>query len=288
MGSSSSGPVKTTGIVLARWDFGNTSRVLCFLTPDRGRVHALYKGARRPKGGAGLGGGLDLLSENEILYYQRRGGGLAVLAEWSELYSPGPELGRSPVRFVAAEALAEYARECSSEGEEPGRLYALLAAGTRLVAGTGRLVPTVLSVTLGMLSAAGFRPVAEACAACGQRPSDGKWLRPATLSAEQGGLLCESCAGARRTPASAGARAGRLARARSSGDVPLSGEGCALLGALLRLTPEGGARLRPSRRAEGELLRAVELYGSWRLERRLRSLSAMEKVIARLEAVGCR
>jgi DNA repair protein RecO (recombination protein O) len=283
-----SGPLKTTGIVLARWDFGNTSRVICFLTPDCGRLHALAKGARRPKGGAGLGGGLDLLSENEILCYQRRGGGLAVLAEWSELYHPGRELGGSPVRFAAAEVLAEYARECSSEGEEPGRLYALLAAGTRLVAGTGRLVPAVLSVALGLLAAAGFRPAAEACAACGRRPSDGKRRRPATLSAEQGGLLCASCAAARRAPAESGAREERLTRARAAGDVPLSAEACALLGALLRLTPEAGARLRPSRRAEGELLRAVEVYGSWRLERRLRSLSAMEKVIVRLEAVGCR
>ena len=45
-----SGPLKTHGIVLARWDFGNTSRVLTFLTPDRGRLGVLAKGARRPKG----------------------------------------------------------------------------------------------------------------------------------------------------------------------------------------------------------------------------------------------
>ena len=96
------GPVKTAGIVVGRLDFGNTSRILTFLTPDRGRVGALLKGARRPRGRPGLGGGLDLLSENEILLYERRSG-LAVLAEWAEL-TTSAELGRDAVRLAAAEA----------------------------------------------------------------------------------------------------------------------------------------------------------------------------------------
>ena len=171
------GPLKTTGIVLARWDFGNTSRVLTFLTPDRGRLGVLAKGARRPKGGAGLGGGLDLLSENEILYYERRAG-MAILAEWSELDEPGrcAPLRRNAVRFAAAELLAELGRECSQEGEGQPELYALLAEGTGLAAGAERLVPATLAVALRMLSAAGFRPVAERCAACGRKPAGGVWI----------------------------------------------------------------------------------------------------------------
>ncbi len=284
-----SGPLKTRGIVLARWDFGNTSRVINLLTPDRGRLGVLAKGARRPKGGAGLGGGLDLLSENEILCYERRGGGLAVLAEWSELHGPGAALGGDPVRFAAAGVLVEYARECSSEGEESGSLYRLLASGIRLAASAERLIPVALAAGLAMLSAAGFKPACETCAGCGLKPPDGTWKGPATLSAGHGGMLCEACAAAAEGQAAAAARRGRPVPAGGTGGlVRLSGETAALLGALLRLSPEAGARLRPSRRAERELLGAVEGYGSWRLERRMRTLTALGRMVGRLEAVGCR
>jgi DNA repair protein RecO (recombination protein O) len=279
------GPLNTLGIVLARWDFGNTSRILTFLTPDRGRLGVLAKGARRPKGGAGLGGGLDLLSESEILCYERRGGGLAVLAEWSELSSPAAELGGDSVRFAAAEVLVEYARECSSEGEESAELYRLLATGTRLALRAERLVPVALAVSLAMLSAAGFRPATEACAGCGRRPAEGGSRGPATLSAAQGGMLCERCAAAAEERSAAASRRRRPGGGREL--IRLSGEAAALLGALLRLSPEAGTRLRPSRRAERELLGAVESYGSWRLERQMRTLTALGTMVSRLEAVEC-
>jgi DNA repair protein RecO (recombination protein O) len=265
-----SGPTKTTGIVLGRLDFGNTSRIFTFLTPDHGRVDALLKGARRVRGRPGLGGGLDLLSENEILFYQRRTG-LAVMAEWSEV-TGSAGLGADPVRFAAAEVCAEFARECSVGGEgEPG-LYELVGAGRSLSAEAERLVPLALSVALGMLSLAGFRPSAERCAGCGASTEAGR-KGPRLLSAPQGGLLCPRCA---------------AAPGAGEGAVRLSAESVALLGALLRLEPAAAARLRPSGRAERELLGAVEVFASWRLERRMRSLSGLAAIIAGLEAVGCR
>ncbi len=263
------GPTKTTGIVLGRYDYGNTSRIFTFLTPDHGRVGALAKGARRARGRPGLGGGLDLLSENEILYYPRRSG-LAVLAEWAEV-SGVPELGRDPVRFAAAEACAEFARECSAEEQADPELYRLLLEGRDLAARAERLVPSALSVVLGMLSTAGFRPRTENCAACGEELPE-RAVR-CTLSAAEGGIVCRRCAA--REPDTGSA-------------VRLSAESAALLGALVRLKPAAAARLRPSRRAERELLRAVEFYAAWRLERRMRGLSGLSAIIAGLEAVGCR
>ncbi|HOX06562.1 MAG TPA: DNA repair protein RecO C-terminal domain-containing protein [Planctomycetota bacterium] len=284
-----SGPLKTFGIVLARWDFGNTSRVLSFLTPDRGRLGVLAKGARRPKGTAGLGGGLDLLSQNEILCYERRGGGLAILAEWSELCNPAAELGTDPVRFAASAVLVEYARECSAEGEDSAELFRLLAAGTALAVSAERLIPAALASALAMLSSAGFRPAFETCAGCGGgRPVGGGRGAAAVLSAAQGGMLCAGCAELVGSRAAEARRRGRGGAGGGSGLFRLSGEAAALLGALLRMTPEAGARLRPSRGAERELLGAVEGYASWRLEKGMRSLTALGAMVGRLEAVGCR
>jgi len=277
------GPIKTTGMVLGRYDYGNTSRIFAFLTPDHGRVSALAKGARRVRGRPGLGGGLDLLSENEILYYPRRSG-LAVLAEWAEV-SGSAQLGRDPVRFAAAEACAEFARECSVEEQAEPELYRLLLEGRDLAAGAERLVPLALSVTLGMLRVAGFRPRTESCAACGQdlpRRAGG-----GLLSAAAGGLVCGRCA--RREAGSVKRETHHVSRTTlHASAVRLSAEGAALLGALVRLEPAAAARLRPSRRAEGELLRAAEFYAGWCLERRMKGLSGLGAIIAGLEAVGCR
>ena len=264
--------VKTEAIVLSRSDFSNTSRIFTFLTPAHGLVGAILKGARRPTGRAGLGGGLDLLSENEILYYARRGGSLAVLAEWSEMRS-WPELGNSAARLAASGVLAEFALRCASEGEDSQGAYALLGEWTRLAAGAQRLLPAALGAALGLLSLAGFRPAAAACAACGRRPSGGAWKRGAVLSAGGLGLLCERCS---------------PGRGPKDGSVRLSGEACGLLGALLRLKPAAAVRLRPSRRAEVELMRAIETYACWRLECRMRSLSMLARVIEGLETAGLR
>lgn len=266
------GPVKTRGAVLTRLDYGNTSRIITFLTPDRGLVTALAKGARRPKGVAGLGGGLDLLSEAEILYYERRAG-MAVLAEWSETWTPSAALGRSAVRLGAAEVCAEFARWCATEGEPQPEVCRLLSEGARQACEARRLVPPALAAALGMLSAAGFRPEVEACAVCGGALGPAGRAGRAFLSAEEGGLLCPRCA----------ARSG----GRPGGGNPLSPEAGALLAALARRRPAAAARLRPSRAAEGELVPAVEAYASWRLERRMRSLSGLARIIAALEAAGC-
>ncbi|MHC4916144.1 MAG: DNA repair protein RecO [Planctomycetota bacterium] len=263
--------VRTRAIVLARYDWGNTSRVFTFLTPEGGRLAALLKGARRPKGRPGLGGGLDLLSENEILYYQRRTG-LSVLAEWSEITSSAA-LGRDAVRFAAAEVCAEFARECTAEGQAEPEIYELLSEGVRLAAGAERLVPLAVSVALGMLAAAGLGPPPDRCAACGAPSAEPGRPVGRVLSASQGGLLCGRCA--------------RAARSEGEG-VELSGESAALFGALLRMGPAAAARLRPSRRAENQLLRAVEHFASWRLERRMKGLSGLGAIIAGLETVGCR
>ena len=61
----------TTGIVLARTDFGEADRILTFLTPDHGKVKVIAKGVRRPK--SKLAGGIELLSVSDITVLPGRG-----------------------------------------------------------------------------------------------------------------------------------------------------------------------------------------------------------------------
>jgi hypothetical protein len=93
------------------------------------------------------------------------------------------------------------------------------------------------------------------------------------LSGQEGGLVCPGCPTVSKV---------------ESGAARLSAEGLALLRALVRLKLEAAARLRPSREAEGGLIRAVSHYAEWCLERRVRGLAGLEAVVLGLEAVGCR
>ncbi|MEX2007099.1 MAG: DNA repair protein RecO [Candidatus Saccharimonadales bacterium] len=62
----------TTGIVLARTDFGEADRILTFLTPDHGKVKAMAKGVRKSK--AKLAGSIELFSVSDLTLIPGRSG----------------------------------------------------------------------------------------------------------------------------------------------------------------------------------------------------------------------
>lgn len=62
--------VRTKAIVLRRTDYGEADRILTVITPQ-GQISMLAKGARRQR--SKLAGGVELLSENDLAYIERRG-----------------------------------------------------------------------------------------------------------------------------------------------------------------------------------------------------------------------
>lgn len=61
----------TTGIVLARVDYGEADRIITFITPDAGKLRLMAKGVRRIK--SKLAGGVELFSVTNITYIRGRG-----------------------------------------------------------------------------------------------------------------------------------------------------------------------------------------------------------------------
>jgi DNA repair protein RecO (recombination protein O) len=62
--------VVTTGIVLARTDYGEADRIITLLTPDHGKLRLMAKGVRRIK--SKLAGGIELFSVSEITFIPGR------------------------------------------------------------------------------------------------------------------------------------------------------------------------------------------------------------------------
>lgn len=61
----------TTGIVLARVDYGEADRIITFLTPNTGKLRLMAKGVRRVK--SKLAGGVELFSVTNLTYVKGRG-----------------------------------------------------------------------------------------------------------------------------------------------------------------------------------------------------------------------
>ena len=61
----------TTGITLARTDYGEADRIVTFLTPEQGKVRAMAKGVRKPK--SKLAGGIELFSISDLTLIKGRG-----------------------------------------------------------------------------------------------------------------------------------------------------------------------------------------------------------------------
>lgn len=209
-----------TAIVVGRQDYGESDRILRFLSPDEGKVSALARGARRRHGGLDVGvravvrlrhgrGELETLVAGEVVdarIHLRDG------------------LGRLTTAMYACELCGALAREAQAEP----RLYGLCdMALTLLDASSADPAPAfLLGLEAKALTFAGIGPVLDRCVACadGIEPMMG-------FSAVAGGLLHRRCgAGEAVTAAYAAAlEFGRRAPLRDLLDAELPEGGRALL-----------------------------------------------------------
>ena len=63
--------IVTSGIILARTNYGEADRIITLLTPDQGKLRLMAKGVRKVK--SKLAGGIELFSVSSITYIQGRG-----------------------------------------------------------------------------------------------------------------------------------------------------------------------------------------------------------------------
>lgn len=178
---------RTETIVLRGVDFSETSRIVTFLSPDRGRMACIAKGARRPK--SQLAGTLDTFNRLEIVYYWKDGRAVQQLGEATVL--DGFRGLKSDLEKTTFGALAlELAYKIAQENEPSEALYAALARGLKSLDGwTGDARSHCCWQLWQLLAAGGFEPALEACIECGRPVSD------APSFAYSGGVACPNCGG---------------------------------------------------------------------------------------------
>jgi DNA repair protein RecO (recombination protein O) len=174
---------RTQGLVLRIQDYAETDRIAVLLTPDRGRLDLLAKGARRLERTSGAA--LDFLNLVRVIFYLRRG--LALLRE-VELLRTFPRIREELERLEEALVGLQWARSLAVKGEADPRPFKLTL---QFLEGLERGWPprlARLAYCLRLLAVAGHGPHLAGCVACGQA-GELFW------APDRGGLLCGRCGG---------------------------------------------------------------------------------------------
>lgn len=201
----------TEAVVVRGVDYSQTSRIVTFVTPRRGRVACLVKGARRP--GSTTAAALDMFNRVEIGLVWKDSRSVQTLTDCTAL-DAYPALKTDLDKSTCGAVALEVALKTAHENEPSETLYAALVNGLEgLAAWTGPAEVYTCRVLLRLLAAAGFAPVLDRCCftsreirgACGFSLDGGLTQVEARmdcdLSAEEAALL-RALAGEGACPAS--------------------------------------------------------------------------------------
>lgn len=189
---------QSKAIVLRIVEFSETSLVVTLLTRDLGRVTAIAKGARRPRGP--FEGALDLLAVCRVVVIRKRTDTLNLLTE-AKLLRRFRGAERSLERTYAGYYLAEILRLVTEDDDPQPELYELAIRVLQSIDGTGNVAIALAYFDAQWLRLVGWAAATDRCASCHGDPGD---LPRLPFSLESGGMVCRDC---RRT-------AGRTVSAR--------------------------------------------------------------------------
>ena len=173
----------TPAIVLNRYDFRESDRIVVLLTRDLGLVRAFAKGLR--KSHKRFGGIVDLLNCLEVELVRRKSD--MMLLTGARLLEPFSPLSHSPMLLAAGCHLAEVASSLAAEDTPEPEIFALLAEALRLLGEGVDPAPVSRTLELRALAAAGFAPRLDACAVTGRALADDE---AASFEPRHGGAVC--------------------------------------------------------------------------------------------------
>src|SRR5256714_2081398 len=179
------GSLKTDAIVLRSIRFGEGDRVLHLYTPQRGRVGAIARGARKTR--SRFGGRLEPFFRLRLVLYEGRSDLLTVTG--AETVAPHAHLRDDRAGLDAAARACDAVARLFEAGDPNPAVFHLLANELGLLdaepARAGHA--NQLAFRAKLLVAAGLAPQLGACASCGERE------HLAGFSGAAGGVVCSAC-----------------------------------------------------------------------------------------------
>lgn len=179
---------QTEAIVLRCTEFSETSLVVTLYTRDLGRVSAIAKGARRPKGP--FDSALDLLAVCRVVLIHKASDALDLVTE-ANLVRRFRSASRCLVRLHCGYYLAELLRMWTFDGQRNQPLYELATSAVARIDGDADPLWGLIRFELRALSLLGHAPATRDCVDCGQRVD--LQQRRTAFAYHLGGVLCQAC-----------------------------------------------------------------------------------------------
>jgi DNA repair protein RecO (recombination protein O) len=183
---------KATALVLRVIDFSESSCVVTLFTREFGKIGALAKGGRRPKGP--FEAALDLLAICRVVFLRKSSDALDLLTEAKLEHRFRPP-GRSLAALYAGYYVAEFVGELTDQYDPHPDLFDLCAQTLQNMSQGEDPPSAVLRFELAALRMLGHQPALDHCAECGESPAAGARIAFGLL---HGGTLCSRCRGGKR------------------------------------------------------------------------------------------
>lgn len=247
----------TEAIILRRRDLGEADRLLTVLTPQRGKLRLVAKGARKPR--SRKAGHVELFMRSNLLVARGRGElDLITQAQVRAAYLPV----RDDLTRGAYAAYAVELADAFTADDDPNTLaeFNLLADMLGWLSEAPNLSLTTRYYELMLLGLAGYQPDLFACQVCGQE------ARPENqfFSVGAGGVVCAACA--------------QTAPVLPPGTAPLSLNALKVLRHLQRQPFAAVRDLALSTDTLLEVERTLQRYLQHALERQLKSVAFLRLV----------
>ena len=174
----------TCGLVLRETVTRDADKILTVLTPDRGRLSVIARGARRK--GSRVAAACQLLAYSEMTLYEKGRWTMLDAADTIELFDGvRQDIEKLALAAYFAELTEAVCQDAMAAADMlPLLLNALFALG--MLEKPNRLVKAAFVWRL--LAEAGFAPLADGCAVCGRESPEAPML-----DVMQGVLRCGAC-----------------------------------------------------------------------------------------------
>lgn len=208
----------TPAIVLRSWPFGESDKIVSFLTQDFGKVTGIAKGAKRSR--KRFVNTLELFAWVLLRFVDRPHSSL-VFIQACDLVRPFKNLTTSLEKIAHASYLVETTDGLTGEREANSPLFEHLKTGLVFLEENASSLDFLTFFELKLLQLSGYQPRFNHCRRCEKEfrlHLPGHWR----FSPRDGGILCESCSDLRREAVSLSAAAlAALADFQQANDFPV-------------------------------------------------------------------
>ena len=184
----------TPAIVLRTWPFGESDKIVSFLTETHGKLTGIAKGAKRSR--KRFANSLEPFSLVNLRFQDRAHSHLAFILA-SELLLGYKHLITSLEKISVASYLVEITDGLIGEREENRLIYRHLKDGLVHLEKQAMSLTFLTSFELKLLRLAGYQPLLDSCRRCGKERWH-SWTMRWHFSPRDGGILCDSCSRLRK------------------------------------------------------------------------------------------